>query len=308
MKCLKNENQNLVEIIRNFDSRTCYESIQRYRSGGYLIFKDGGKPKIHIKKKNRGKFTDYCGGKVTDSCIRRAKASGNPTLVKRATFAANARKWKHAKGGILYGSEGMDLGYDMNQEIGMDFGTNPNLKKNKTAPVDSKGDQKEAYDWFKQRYSNVNWNNMNYIYNQFKRAGIPYDTAIAVMGNIVHESQGDPRRRQVGGGPGYGLLQWNKGTEPGDTLVAQTRGIISALKNPASQSNYWYHGGAGSGFRTGADAQKYIMSKNNYNFTNKTKVFSSSYLRPGKPHLEDRIKSSRLLARLYKEYNKGGIL
>ena len=51
--------------------------------------------KIHIKKKNRGKFTDYCGGKVTDSCIRRAKASGNPTLVKRATFAANARKWKH---------------------------------------------------------------------------------------------------------------------------------------------------------------------------------------------------------------------
>jgi len=51
--------------------------------------------KIHIKKKNRGKFTDYCGGKVTDACIKKAKASGNPTLVKRATFAANARKWKH---------------------------------------------------------------------------------------------------------------------------------------------------------------------------------------------------------------------
>ena len=50
---------------------------------------------IHIKKKNRGKFTDYCGGKVTNACISRAKASGNPTLVKRATFAANARKWKH---------------------------------------------------------------------------------------------------------------------------------------------------------------------------------------------------------------------
>jgi len=26
------------------------------------------------------------------------------------------------------------------------------------------------------------------------------------MGNIVHESQGDPTRRQMGGGPGYGLL------------------------------------------------------------------------------------------------------
>jgi len=57
---------------------------------------------IHIKEKNKGKFTSYCGGKVTDECIRKAKASGNPTLVKRATFAANARKWKHKKGGKAF--------------------------------------------------------------------------------------------------------------------------------------------------------------------------------------------------------------
>lgn len=57
---------------------------------------------IHIKKANRGKFTEYCGGKVTDTCIRRAKASGNPKLVKRATFAQNARKWKHEDGGNLH--------------------------------------------------------------------------------------------------------------------------------------------------------------------------------------------------------------
>ena len=101
MKCLKNENRNLIELIKNFDAKTCYESIQKYRLGGYLIFKDGGKPKIHIKKKNRGKFTDYCGGKVTDACIRRAKASGNPTLVKRATFAQNARHFKHRSGGQI---------------------------------------------------------------------------------------------------------------------------------------------------------------------------------------------------------------
>jgi hypothetical protein len=24
---------------------------------------------IHIKEENKGKFTDYCGGKVTDECI-----------------------------------------------------------------------------------------------------------------------------------------------------------------------------------------------------------------------------------------------
>ena len=56
---------------------------------------------IHIKKKNRGKFTSYCGGKVTDECIRRAKSSGNPTLVKRATFADNARHFKHRLGGNI---------------------------------------------------------------------------------------------------------------------------------------------------------------------------------------------------------------
>jgi len=64
---------------------------------------------IHIKKKNRGKFTSYCGGKVTDECIRKAKASGNPTLIKRATFAANARKWKHKKGGVIKADDGTKL-------------------------------------------------------------------------------------------------------------------------------------------------------------------------------------------------------
>lgn len=55
------------------------------------MFKKGHK--IHIKKANRGKFTDYCGGKVTSECIRRGKNSPDPKIRKRATFAANARKW-----------------------------------------------------------------------------------------------------------------------------------------------------------------------------------------------------------------------
>lgn len=58
--------------------------------------------KIYIKPKNRGKFTKYCHGKVTDECIRKAKASGNSTLVKRATFAQNARRWKHKEGGKVF--------------------------------------------------------------------------------------------------------------------------------------------------------------------------------------------------------------
>ena len=74
-----------------------------YKNGGKMNaieqFKEGHK--IHIKKKNKGKFTAYCGGNVTSACIAKAKANGNPTLVKRATFAANARKWKHQQGGTM---------------------------------------------------------------------------------------------------------------------------------------------------------------------------------------------------------------
>lgn len=62
-------------------------------------FAEGGG--IHIKKKNRGKFTEYCGGKVTSECIARGKRSNSPTIRKRATFAQNARGWNHAFGGWL---------------------------------------------------------------------------------------------------------------------------------------------------------------------------------------------------------------
>lgn len=63
-------------------------------------FKNGSK--IHIKKKNKGKFTDYCGGKVTEECIQKGKHSPSAAIRKRATFAANARTWKHQTGGRVY--------------------------------------------------------------------------------------------------------------------------------------------------------------------------------------------------------------
>lgn len=73
------------------------EANDRRAASNY--FNSGGK--IHIKKKNRGKFTSYCGGKVTSECIARGKRSSNPTIRKRAVFAQNARKFKHADGGPL---------------------------------------------------------------------------------------------------------------------------------------------------------------------------------------------------------------
>lgn len=87
-------------LIRNFSTSginlsnhySMFTPMQTSRGERVIeMFKKGHK--IHIKKANRGKFTEYCGGKVTSECIARGKNSPDPKIRKRATFAANARKW-----------------------------------------------------------------------------------------------------------------------------------------------------------------------------------------------------------------------
>lgn len=72
-------------------------NVSLFKKGGKAIklSKKGGKSGIHIKKSHEGLFTDYCNGKVTSECIQKGKNSSDPKIRKRATFAANARKWNH---------------------------------------------------------------------------------------------------------------------------------------------------------------------------------------------------------------------
>ena len=88
-----NFNQSFTQGIQGMFQQEPEQTVQAAN-----IAKDGGG--IHIKKKNSGKFTEYCGGKVTEACIRKGKNSSNPTTRKRATFAQNARNW-NAFGGWL---------------------------------------------------------------------------------------------------------------------------------------------------------------------------------------------------------------
>lgn len=60
-------------------------------------FSSGGK--IHIKPENRGKFTAL--KERTGHSASWFKAHGTPAQKKMAVFALNARKWKHANGGLL---------------------------------------------------------------------------------------------------------------------------------------------------------------------------------------------------------------
>lgn len=104
-RSFENASNNLTQQT-NFDYLTNYAAYGgplTMRYSGTMSpfgnrFAEGGG--IHIKKKNRGKFTDYCGGKVTSECIQRGLHSSNPTTRKRANFARNARKW-HSFGGWL---------------------------------------------------------------------------------------------------------------------------------------------------------------------------------------------------------------
>lgn len=54
---------------------------------------------IHIKKSNRGKLRKSTGTKkgkkIPVSKLRKMKKSKNPKTRKRATFALNARRFKH---------------------------------------------------------------------------------------------------------------------------------------------------------------------------------------------------------------------
>lgn len=93
---------------------------------------------IHIKKKNRGKFREYCGGEVTDKCIQKAKKSKNPKLRKRATFAQNSRSWskKHEEGAKIHKPYGhksiLDNGWQSTKEL---------KKKRPLIAINANGDQ-----------------------------------------------------------------------------------------------------------------------------------------------------------------------
>ena len=98
MKLSQNQISSFIKAIQ--DNREIISEIcTPYTQTTVDIFKKGNK--IKIKKENRGKFTEYCNGKVTSECIQRGKNSPDPKIRKRATFADNVRHFKHKFGGQI---------------------------------------------------------------------------------------------------------------------------------------------------------------------------------------------------------------
>lgn len=101
-------------------------------------FENGGKMSIHIKPENRGKFnaTKKRTGKTTEELTH----SKNPLTRKRAIFAQNAKKWKHANGGELLGldyytNQLYDGGGLLNSPMVSRSIINPNLTVQSPKPV-----------------------------------------------------------------------------------------------------------------------------------------------------------------------------
>lgn len=101
------------------------------------LYRDGGH-KIHIKPENRGKFTAL--KERTGHSATWFKEHGTPAQKKMATFALNARKWKHGLGGNLF-YPGGDItyghpyySYDENGQLIKDENGNPILNYNATLP------------------------------------------------------------------------------------------------------------------------------------------------------------------------------
>ena len=228
--------------------------------------------KIHIKSSHKGLFTKYCNGKVTSECIARGKSSPNPAIRKRATFAANARKWKHADGGTI----DSDVSFE-------------GIKTTNNRP-----------------YNPVY---ISYINTKLRDAGMGKNQRLAVLSNIIEESGGDPFAEGPGGF--YGLLQWSpqRYKKTGvknvyEELDNQINYILNTVGNATDRMS-WTHGGKGSGYNSLTDAMDAFSGDD---LTASMRGFTLGYVRPagGLDSLAHRMWVLNQLNSIKGFYKKGG--
>lgn len=197
---------------------------------GIPYFKNGSG--IHIKKENRGKFTEYCGGKVTQECIDKAKKSNNPTLKKRATFAENSRGWakKYNTGGQTPTTTKIGKEEALNEIKKWNVGNNlrhAEFKHWATTNPDAFWKEFESHqtnlrnkNFGKMAGSVTSYKPIMHSENNFSIGNTIYhnltdgwsaDQIAAVLGNTYIESEGWNKLKQNGGGPARGIFMMEEG-------------------------------------------------------------------------------------------------
>lgn len=154
------------------------------------------------------------------------------------------------------------------------------------------------------------WNNIDYGYNSMLKAGIPHNQAIGVMANTVQENRGSSK--------GAGIIQWINNVPKGSE--AQWKSVIDSIVNPAnmynrktdSMDNWW----GKFGKVNGKEAQKRFKNPN-ISPSEAAEIYSTSYIRPGKPEIEkrkffaqqlDSIYNPKIKDKLVKVKKSGGLI
>ena len=223
---------------------------------GVPYFKKG--KGIHIKKKNRGKFTEYCGGEVTQKCIDKAKKSKNSTLRKRAIFADNARKWKHQQGGTM---------------------------KRLNVKAMQKDPEYKNYDWY------IDEKNITALQDSLINRNAGYAQRLATLAMVIPENGG---RSTPHGNGAYGLVGWRGDRAknlPQDFGGQAHKLMVELFDNP--QGKYWSDGGTGTGVQTGREM--YNLFNTSQNSAQTTKAMMKGYVRPPKSEYEKRTQFINLI-------------
>jgi hypothetical protein len=223
---------------------------------GVPYFKKG--KEIHIKKKNRGKFTEYCKGEVTQKCIDKAKKSKNPTLRKRATFAENARKWKHQQGGTM---------------------------KRLNVKAMQKDPEYKNYDWY------IDEKNIAALQDSLINRNAGYAQRLATLAMVIPENGG---RTTPHGNGAYGLVGWRGDRAedlPQDFGGQAHKLMVELFDNPNGKN--WTDGGTGTGVQTGREMYK--LFNTSPNSVQATKAMMKGYVRPPKSEYDKRVSFINLL-------------
>lgn len=135
-------------------------------------------------------------------------------------------------------------------------------------------------------------NNANIVFNFFKDKGYTKEAICGLLGNMWRESHVNPNMVEMGGGGGYGIVQWTPHAklnqklavlglpDNGDNqLIVLQRELTDGANNSSSPFSDWY------------DVGKYNINefKTTTDITYATECFMYCYERPGILHLEERI-------------------
>ena len=305
----KHKNVPFIKRILEYDNRKV-DNISSYGDYhqpsysthllGYYTNDDGSATVIPYVQEINGKLQrldlpPYSTRAALDNALENGDYIDFNTEQEAEDFTRNykdSKAWKQFSNPLLVGQEGLkpktntEVKQEPKKKLISKYPDN-NTKLNSTSSIHAERIKNDGrFD------SRMNWNNMDIITNFFNQ-NMGYKTSMAIGSSIAPESFANPNQKQIGGGPGRGLIQAEKGTdrynrimnypinidtELNDSGDRQLNYILNATMNNIHQDD-WHHGGKGSGYDTGEEARKIFINPNS-TISEKAVAFMLGFVRP----------------------------